>query len=319
MDKIYIVEEKYTLSPYVKNGTQKEKQTKGKEQVPYAEYLMKAGSLALSVNYLPIKLVGLLATVSPLAINYFLNRDSDDVTLTQAQAEDFERAINKYSMTTENARKNNLKFPPGHPVVGLLYRKHPLSEHGVAHEDKFYIPDDYYESLLLQERESELLKILIHLGATKVRVSKIKSNESYNNFNFKSQMVSKIPVTVSASADFERKVNNECEENDDRIYELIGKEWRQGDILDRGNYFWLPFEPQWESLVVAREDGGCVKASIEVKSKTIFSVDINARAQIKTHLAEAKADIKNESTEEEKISYKYEVEFSRPLSVSQVI
>ncbi|MGB3511853.1 MAG: hypothetical protein WBA93_21975 [Microcoleaceae cyanobacterium] len=52
-------------------------------------------------------------------------------------------------------------FPPGHPLPGKLYRAHPLKS-----KSNKYIPIEVFDSLLYAEREAELIRLLVDLGAT---------------------------------------------------------------------------------------------------------------------------------------------------------
>ncbi|WP_448175758.1 hypothetical protein [Morganella morganii] len=304
MDKIYIIEKKYDLESYISEAQTK---NKGKD-VSYSDLLLKAGAAALTINYLPIKLIGVAATVSPMVFNLFSNKGNGDITITREQAKIIDGALNKYSLTIEETKGKKLKFPPGHPVVGLFYRLHPLAKINSDKED-LYIPDEYYEQLLLQEREAELLRVLINLGATKIKI--IKTNNKVNNRSI--QCETNVDATASVSFSVDAGINKQSQQEDyegeGRLFELAGKKWVSGDLLERNEYSWLPFEPQWGSLILAREIGGCIRAAVEMTSKSVYSADVSAKAKLQTNIMSSNTDLKIENTDEDVISYKYEVEF----------
>ena len=61
-------------------------------------------------------------------------------------------------------------FPPGHRLPGKLYRAHPLKS-----KSNKYIPIEVFDSLLYAEREAELIRLLVDLGATKITIKEKKS------------------------------------------------------------------------------------------------------------------------------------------------
>ncbi|MBA0169467.1 hypothetical protein [Pectobacterium sp. CFBP8739] len=305
MEKIYIIEKKYDLESYISEIQNK---NKGKE-ISYSDFLLKAGAAALTINYLPIKLIGVAATVSPMVFNLFSNKNNGDITITKEQAKIIDGALNKYSLTIEETKDRKLKFPPGHPIVGLFYRLHPLEKIN-SEKESLYIPDDYYEQLLLQEREAELLKVLINLGATRIKI--IKTTNKFNNKNIQCEtnVEASASVPFSVGSGINSQSNQQNFEGESRLFELAGKKWVSGDLLDKKEYSWLPFEPQWGSLILAREIGGCTRAAVEMTSKSVFSADISARAKLQTHIMSANTELKIENTDEDVISYKYEVDFA---------
>ncbi|HCM64701.1 MAG TPA: hypothetical protein DIT05_19495 [Morganella sp. (in: Bacteria)] len=304
MEKIYIIEKKYDLESYISAIQSK---NKGKE-ISYSDLLLKAGAAALTMNYLPIKLIGVAATVSPMVLNLFSNKDNDDIKITKEEAKILDGALNKYSLTIEETKGRKLKFPPGHPIVGLFYRLHPLDKIN-PEKESLYIPDEYYEQLLLQEREAELLRILINLGATKIKIIKVNNKVNNKNIQYEANIEASASVPFSVDAGINKQSHQQDCEGETRLFELVGKKWVSGDLLDRKEYSWLPFEPQWGSLILAREVGGCTRAAVEMTSKSIFSVDVSARAKLQTHIMSSNAELKIENTDEDVISYKYEVNF----------
>lgn len=50
-----------------------------------------------------------------------------------------------------------------------------------------------------------------------------------------------------------------------REFELKGVEWFSNSHLDRSQFPWLAYESAWETVIMARELGGCTSARVELK------------------------------------------------------
>ncbi|MEO1447806.1 MAG: hypothetical protein AAFV46_16535, partial [Cyanobacteria bacterium J06635_11] len=70
---------------------------------------------------------------------------------------------------------DNLRFPPGHPVRGQTYRRHPFKSRWTH-----YYPVADYFSMLFEERERALLTLLGDLGATKITMTTIPPTSDIN-------------------------------------------------------------------------------------------------------------------------------------------
>lgn len=155
---------------------------------------------------------------------------------------------------------NNLDFPPGHPLPGRLYRVHPLKK-----KDNRYIPVEVFDSILYKERESELIKLLVDLGATDICVQEISSNKTQGSAEGKANL------TGVGGGSVEAKEESQRFSSADQIIKLKPKNWTPENYKS-DEYSWLPYEPDWESLVHARIKGGCFSSSVELTSDTSFSI-----------------------------------------------
>lgn len=153
-----------------------------------------------------------------------------------------------------------LDFPPGHPIPGRFYRVHPL-------KDKInrYIPEEIFDYILYKERESELIKILVDLGATDICIQEISSNALQGIIEGKTTLIG------AGGGNIETKGEKEKSNSADRIIKLNPKNW-SSENFKSDEYSWLPYEPDWESIVHARLKGGCISSSIELTSDTSFSI-----------------------------------------------
>jgi hypothetical protein len=223
---------------------------------------------------------------------------------TQKELAEF---ISENGMTLSEAISSNLKFPPGHPFVGQTYRLHPLADLKGNKKANVYIPNEQYDELILAERESELFRLLVDLGATKITISEKRDTTHSSKFTAAANGGN---VVTSGGAEVSLSNQNEAELVNSREYELMGKKWTTGDAIDRADYGWLHFEPSWESLLFAREVGGCLKAGLEIKEKTSFSFDRNVSVEFKSKLVQGSASAGTDSSSSQGRIYSVKAEFA---------
>lgn len=147
-------------------------------------------------------------------------------------------------------------FPPGHPIPGQIYRKHPLSA-----QQNIYHPINAYFSLLFEERKQAFLNLLEALGATQIIIS---------------------PVYRRASLESE-DVQSEIIEYHSHPPQLIAKP-------DPSQHPWLVYEPSWQSVVEARftrrvpsiqcELNLDVMEMLRIHIQTIFSLIAELRSMV---------------------------------------
>ena len=153
-----------------------------------------------------------------------------------------------------------IDFPPGHPLPRRLYRVHPLKK-----KSNRYIPVEVFDSLLYKEREAELIKLLIDLGAVEITVKDLSSTKSKGGISAK--------ASASAAGGFEAKTEGEREKSssETRLIKLSQKNWNS-EAFNEADYSWLAYEPAWEALVHARLRGACLLSSVELNSDTSYSI-----------------------------------------------
>ena len=153
-----------------------------------------------------------------------------------------------------------LDFPPGHPLPNRFYRVHPLKK-----KNNRYIPIERFDSLLYEERESELRKILVDLGATEISIQEISSRKNQGSAEAKASFAGAGGVGAGIDG------NNEKSNSVNEVIELKPKNWI-AENFKPDKYSWLPYEPKWETMVHARLEGGGLSYSIELTSDTSFSL-----------------------------------------------
>lgn len=305
MDTIYITEEKISVPEGKQSNVQ--------------DVLKQVGLAALiSSKSLPIKVIGAIALASPYVFDFLTTKKE----INPEEAKRVAEKLNKFVLTLDEIKDNKYKFTPGHPVVGFLYRKHPLSSLDVEKEN-LYIPEEYYSSLLLQERESEFIKLLVDLGAKKITITKLLNNEDHKaskvNLNHKvnNKDSDGLSNAVTHNVALNVDLNQTNKESTIRVFELQGKKWNINDRVNVNSYHWLKFEPQWQSIVYAREVGHCLKSTIDISSETAFSLSIDFKNSLQFDLSVLGLGKKGESStvfELEKNrninnTYRYDIDF----------
>ena len=152
-----------------------------------------------------------------------------------------------------------LNFPPGHPLPSRFYVVHPLKK-----KNNIYIPVEKFESLLYRERESELIKFLVDLGATEISIQELSSRQVQGSINAESS------VDYIGGLRGEIGGENNKSKSTDKVIKLNPKTYSPQNF-DPTKYSWLSYEPEWEDMVHARLKGGCFSYSLELTLDTAFA------------------------------------------------
>ncbi|CAD5984727.1 hypothetical protein [Planktothrix agardhii] len=156
----------------------------------------------------------------------------------------------------------DFEFSPGHPLPGRFYRAHPLKS-----KSNKYIPIETFDSLLYAERESELIRLLVDLGATKIRIQENQSG------TIESGATTNVEITGVGGIETELKGNINKSNKAIREFSLEGMNWtlELKKKIEENEYSWLPYEPAWSAVVHARLYGKCSTASIELTNDNSYS------------------------------------------------
>lgn len=310
LDIIYITEEKYSSNEYSPDFILTGKMANTGPAVQKKETASTAVTVltTLSPLILPAGLL-LNAFNTSSALNSIVSQNTtDDKERLEAAQRELAAYINHHSRTKALAVQEGYKFQPGHPLVGKAYRRHPLADYPETEVKNLYIPSDSYDAILLEERESELLKLLIDLGAIKITITKKSSNDS------KDSLSGGIKVDAGPIGGGGIKASTESKNNheslDTREFILSGKPWKTDDKIDRKKFYWLPYESSWKAVVFARETGGCLSASLEIKESTSFSTDKNMEIAVKAKITEVNGNIAAKASGTEERVYLIRAEFS---------
>lgn len=237
----------------------------------------------LALGTIPLALLIGAASTRPL-VAQLVSESGKSATsnLDKAEKEELDAFLCRHGVSPMKAERLGYRFPPGHPKTGQTYRLHPLSKLAGSGKGGVYIPQDSYDELLLDEREAELIRLLVELGATRIVITEKHDRNSTSAHSASAQVSAKLvgegKVEGGASA------NATALNHESREFKLIGKPWQRGAKLERSNFAWVAFEPSWGAMVTAREVGECTKAAIEIREETTFSSEKHLSVAVKTKL-----------------------------------
>lgn len=241
-----------------------------------SEFLLTSGekvSLALQIATLPIVPAGLVTggIAAGIGLKKLLATSSDLSENEKIQKmiaeEELTRFLENHAVTPAITREAGFSFPPGHPRTGTAYRLHPLAGHADESKNKLYIPHESFDELLFEEREAELVKLLVKLGATRISIKYLSSGNANGGVSGSIEAGNKV---AQGGVSLDTHQASTYYQSWDREF-LLDPQQETFDKIDEFEYAWLRFEPNWQAMLFAREHGGCTKASIELKEKTAFS------------------------------------------------
>lgn len=268
-----------------------------------------AGLLAGPLLGLPASLLISAAATSPAVARLFA-KDKEQLPkeLQGEERAELEQFMRRHAYSIQMTEDAGFIFPPGHPQVGQVYKQHPLARAKGAGKTDAYIPADKFDELLLEEREAELLRLLVHLGATRVTITRTEKSTTSRKIN---GALAGSTAIGDAGLGASIESSDELSRLDVREFELAGRAWMDGDRLDRSKFAWVTFEPSWDALIEAREVGGCVKAALEVRENTSFSTDKTLAMSVKSKLFSGGASGSAVRGLEEEAVYFIKVEFGK--------
>lgn len=169
----------------------------------------------------------------------------------------------------------------------------------------------------LRRRESELIRLLTDLGATKIEIS--ESAENSNDYITVTEITG--GKAHCAELDISKKTNKTGHFNSNLIrkFTLSGKKWHLGQDININNFIWYDFEPQWQSLVYARRFGGCLGALIEMQEEQSLIAGSELAIALKDDLVSASnlsATTKVNQKARKRKSYLINIEFGVPIEPS---
>jgi hypothetical protein len=270
--------------------------------------LATQGLLSASLISIPASLVLAAAVSRPIITNLLKKTPNESsTTLSEAEIRELGNFLTKHALTIDMAKEKGCRFPPGHPQVDQAYRLHPLSNLPDSSKGGVYIPYECFDQVLLDEREAELMRLLVDLGATSISITE------KNSVAEKSSLAAGIAATSSqiGSATISGgKMDGSFRDNHEtREFELVGKPWKRGDRLNRASYGWIDFEPSWGAIIAAREIGECTRATVEIREDATYSTNRQFSASFKTPLYGGDGSLDSVGSGESRKIYVFNVNF----------
>lgn len=154
------------------------------------------------------------------------------------------------------------QFPFGHPQTNTLYYAHPAKEW-------FYIPFEEADQYLFDDKVRDFIRLVQCLGATEVRYKSIKG------FSIEHKTDRQFDVDAKGK-ELQGAYENYLEERRNDSHQL------QKESIQRFNstkapfipndIVWLSTDPEWQSLVKMRLEGGLTKYCVRISSRKTMSV-----------------------------------------------
>jgi hypothetical protein len=153
-------------------------------------------------------------------------------------------------------------LPPGHPRPRVVFAGHPA-------EPQNYIPIADFHRYSFEHKFSEILSILMHLGAQKIEVRHVRGWGQ----DFSERLSIGIPrATVSQGVDSTRR------EHSALLYEA---ELDGGpSVALPANLVWLPHESTWRQIVEGRTKFGLKTFSLNLQYTEDYGVNLGLKAEI---------------------------------------
>jgi len=142
---------------------------------------------------------------------------------------------------------NGTYMPPGHPLPGQTYRRHPFK-----HRQGYYYPVSRYFTMLYEEREQAMIALLAELGATKITIS--------------------APITTNV-CDGAAEINLH-----QRVFEYPQLNQPLPKTIDLQRHPWLTCEPTWQGVVRERLNRGILATQFEIDLDVVNML----RSQVKS-------------------------------------
>ena len=161
--------------------------------------------------------------------------------------------------TLEARASKMLHLPPGHPLAGVVYAAHPV-------EPVSYVPVADFHRLTFQHKVSEAVSLLAHLGAAEIEVEHVLGHGREWAATL-SVPGAEGAVDAGASA----KGTRESRALFHARYPGHGRPER----VEEREWYWLPHEPAWETLVEGRTRFGQEELALTVDYREDFGVNVS--------------------------------------------
>jgi hypothetical protein len=167
-------------------------------------------------------------------------------------------------VTISNSQANNLIFPPGHPQKGCVYVCNPV-------QPKAYFPLAEFHRMMLESKFSEIISILMSLGAESISVERIIGINSEITIECDAKTVTKDSVGCSISQT----------KNQDKSFIFDAKLKPKNKPKLPNKLVWYEFEPTWQVITNGRMECGLQKFMLNVTYLENYGITADLNSSIK--------------------------------------
>ncbi len=160
-----------------------------------------------------------------------------------------------------------------------VYVLHPL-------RDNVYIDINYYDNLIIEEKQKELLKLIECLGAKKVKLEERVTNKHRTKQHTKNEVGVEAkygPSKVSGSGSEEEKID--ITKNTDKIFHNYQEFPPGAKPYIPDGLIWYDYEPRWEDIAKRRLNGGIKKDKREIILKASDYFSRQEKSKLKAELS----------------------------------
>lgn len=171
----------------------------------------------------------------------------------------------KFAQPIPVAWADEFVLPPGHPRADVLYVAHPRDE-------RLYIPAGDFHRYAFEQKFSEAVRLLMHLGATTLQVYQKKGW----GHEFAAHLSAPLPAAeanVKAGAEKKKRKTGVL------LYdaELEGTD---EPALPEDGLLWYPHEPTWQNVAEGRLKFGLKSFSLTIHYTDDYGVNAELAAKV---------------------------------------
>lgn len=157
---------------------------------------------------------------------------------------------------------SQITFPPGHPREGVLYIGHPA-------KPGLYSTTAEFHRVTFEHKVSEAINLLMHLGATQIKVEHVKG--------WSREFAANMTVPLSAAGEAGGgEMSGGSRASSSILYEARFRGTKTPGVPQ--DLVWYPHEPTWQSLAKGRLEFGLRDFSLSVVYEDDFGVHAGLRA-----------------------------------------
>ena len=157
-------------------------------------------------------------------------------------------------------------LPPGHPRADVLYVAHPRDE-------LVYIPAGDFHRFAFEQKFSEAVRLLMHLGATEIKVHRKKGWGS----EFAAHISASLPM---ADTNVDGGAGRKKAKGGELLYEAA-LDGTDSPALPEDDLIWYPYEPTWENMAEGRLKFGLKSFSLMIHYTDDYGVNADLAAKAK--------------------------------------
>ncbi|MFT3770905.1 MAG: hypothetical protein QM820_36260 [Minicystis sp.] len=167
-------------------------------------------------------------------------------------------------LVPESWAGNFITLPPAHPRPSVLYAGHPATA-------QKYVPLFDFHRFLFEHKFAELVAILMHLGATRIKVKR-KAGWGRDLSAALNVGLPQVELAASATAESHRGVNA------DLLYEAELDGTTSPELPP--NLVWYPHEPTWQQVAEGRLRFGLKSFSFSLEYSDDYGVNLGLKAKV---------------------------------------